>query len=74
MPGSPPRSVAGRAGYPPGQLMMASVLQFSENLAPQAADVVRDRMTWKCAPPELEDAGFDASVLSEFGPGWWPVA
>ena len=48
--------------------MMASVLQFSENLTDrQAADAVRDRMTWKYALGlELEDPGFDASVLSEF--------
>src|SRR5271166_2463587 len=51
-----------------GQLMMASVLQFSENLTGrQAAEAVRDRMTWKYALGlELEDPGFDASVLSEF--------
>jgi transposase len=60
--------VRGRPGISPGQLMMASVLQFSENLTDrQAAEAVRDRMTWKYAPGlELEDPGFDASVLSEF--------
>jgi transposase len=60
--------VRGRAGISPGQLMMASVLQFSENLTDrQAAEAVRDRMTWKYALGlELEDPGFDASVLSEF--------
>ena len=60
--------VRGRPGISPGQLMMASVLQFSENLTGrQAADAVRDRMTWKYALGlELEDPGFDASVLSEF--------
>jgi Transposase domain (DUF772) len=48
--------------------MMASVLQFSENLTDrQAAGAVRDRMTWKYALGlGLEDPGFDASVLSEF--------
>ena len=48
--------------------MMASVLQFSEDLTDrQAAEAVRDRMTWKYAVGlELEDPGFDASVLSEF--------
>jgi hypothetical protein len=48
--------------------MMASVLQFTENLTDrQAAEAVRDRMTWKYALGlELEDPGFDASVLSEF--------
>ena len=60
--------VRGRPGISPGQLMMASVLQFSENLTDrQAAEAVRDRMTWKYALGlELEDPGFEASVLSEF--------
>jgi Transposase DDE domain/Transposase domain (DUF772) len=48
--------------------MMASVLQFTENLTDrQAADAVRDRVSWKYALGlELDDRGFDASVLSEF--------
>src|SRR6266704_1091992 len=60
--------VRGRPGISPGQLMMASVLQFSEDLTGrQAAAAVRDRMTWKYALGlELDDQGFDASVLSEF--------
>ena len=60
--------VRGRPGISPGRLMMASVLQFSENLTDrQAAEAVRDRMTWKYALGlELEDPGSDASVLSEF--------
>ena len=60
--------VRGRPGISPGQLMMASVLQFSENLTDrQAAEAVRDRITWKYALGlELEDPGFDAGVLSEF--------
>jgi transposase len=60
--------VRGRPGISPGRLMMASVLQFSGNLTGrQAAGAVRDRMTWKYALGlELEDPGFDASVLSEF--------
>ena len=60
--------VRGRPGISPGQLMMASVLQFSENLTDrQAAEAVRDRMTWKYALGlELDDPGFDPSVLSEF--------
>ena len=39
----------------------------SENLTDrQAAEAVRDRMTWKYALGlELDDPGFDASVLSE---------
>jgi len=60
--------VRGRPGISPGQLMTASVLQFSENLTDrQAAEAVWDRMTWKYALGlGLEDPGFDASVLSEF--------
>ncbi|WP_250285749.1 IS1182 family transposase [Frankia sp. CiP1_Cm_nod2] len=60
--------VRGRPGISPGQLMMVTVLQFSENLTDrQAADAVRDRVSWKYALGlELDDAGFDASVLSEF--------
>jgi len=60
--------VRGRPGVSPAQLMIVSVLQFSENLTDrQAADAVRDRITWKYALGlELQDPGFDASVLSEF--------
>ncbi len=48
--------------------MMVTVLQFSENLTDrQAADAVRDRVFWKYALGlELDDSGFDPSVLSEF--------
>ncbi|WP_370461512.1 transposase [Micromonospora sp. Llam0] len=58
----------GRPGISPAQLMTASVLQFSENLTDrQAADAVRDRITWKYALGlELDDPGFDPTVLSEF--------
>jgi transposase len=60
--------VRGRPGISPAQLMIASVLQFSENLTDrQAGEAVRDRITWKYALGlELEDPGFDPSVLSEF--------
>ncbi|EFC83735.1 transposase, partial [Parafrankia sp. EUN1f] len=60
--------VRGRPGISPAQLMMATVLQFSENLTDrQAADAVRDRMSWKYALGlDLDDPGFDASVFSEF--------
>jgi len=49
-------------------LALVSVFQFLENLTDrQAADAVRGRMDWKYALGlELEDAGFDFSVLSEF--------
>jgi transposase len=60
--------VRGRPGISPAQLMIASVLQFTENLTDrQAAEAIRDRITWKYALGlELEDPGFDPSVLSEF--------
>lgn len=60
--------VRGRPGISPAQLMIACVLQFSENLTDrQAADAVRDRITWKYALGlELDDPGFDPTVLSEF--------
>jgi transposase len=60
--------VRGKPGISPGQLMIVTVLQFTENLTDrQAAEAVRDRITWKYALGlELEDEGFDFSVLSEF--------
>ncbi|CAM5609926.1 Transposase OS=Streptomyces antimycoticus OX=68175 GN=SSPO_077870 PE=4 SV=1 [Streptomyces antimycoticus] len=44
------------------------MLQFAENLSDrQAADAVRTRIDWKYAlGMELDDAGFDYSVLCEF--------
>lgn len=58
----------GRPGTPPGLLAMVCVLQFMENLTDRAAaDAVRSRLDWKfCLGLELEDTGFDFSVLSEF--------
>jgi transposase len=60
--------VRGRPGISPGQLMMVTVLQFTENLPDRAAaDAARDRVSWKYALGlELESSGFDASVLCEF--------
>ena len=60
--------VAGRPGISPAQLAMVSVLQFTGNLTDrQAADAVRGRLDWKyCLGLELDDDGFDFSVLSEF--------
>jgi len=51
-----------------GRLALITVLQFLENLSDrQAADAVRGRIDWKyLLGLELTDAGFDASVLSEF--------
>lgn len=47
---------------------MVTVLQFAEGLSDrQAADAVRSRIDWKYLRGlELEDPGFDVSVLSEF--------
>jgi hypothetical protein len=58
---------AGRPGISPAQLAMVSVLQFAENLTDrQAADAVRGRLDWKyCLGLELDDDGFDFSVLSQ---------
>nr|WP_260696028.1 transposase [Streptomyces sp. IB201691-2A2] len=58
----------GRPGFSPGQLALVSVLQFAENLSDRAAaDAVRTRIDWKYRLGlELDDPGFDYSLLSEF--------
>ncbi|MFI1653171.1 transposase [Streptomyces avidinii] len=58
----------GRPGLSPARLALVSVLQYVENLTDrQAAEAVRCRLDWKyCLGLELDDAGFDFSVLSEF--------
>ncbi len=58
----------GRPAEAPWRLAVVTVLQFAEGLSDrQAADAVRARIDWKYALAlELTDAGFDASVLSEF--------
>lgn len=58
----------GRRGWSPGRLAMVTVLQMAENLTDRAAvQRVRFDLLWKyCLGLELEDVGFDASVLSEF--------
>ncbi|TFV29880.1 IS5/IS1182 family transposase [Streptomyces sp. T1317-0309] len=58
----------GRPGLSPGQLALVSVLQFAENLSDRAAaNAVRTRIDWKYALGlELDDSGFDHSVLCEF--------
>lgn len=58
----------GRRGLSPVQLALVSVLQYAENLTDrQAADAVRCRLDWKyCLGLELDDPGFDFTVLSEF--------
>ncbi|PKV82810.1 IS1182 family transposase [Streptomyces sp. TLI_146] len=58
----------GRRGLSPARLAMVSVLQYAENLTDrQAAEAVRCRLDWKYwLGLELDDPGFDFSVLSEF--------
>ena len=58
----------GQPAYAPWRLALISVMQFAENLTDrQAADAVRARIDWKYALSlELDDEGFDFSVLSEF--------
>src|SRR5512139_1285987 len=58
----------GQPAIRPWRLALITLMQFAENLTDrQAADAVRDRIAWKYALGlELEDAGFDFSVLSEF--------
>jgi len=52
----------------PWRLALITILQVAEKLPDrQAADAVRARLDWKYALGlELEDQGFDFSVLSEF--------
>jgi transposase len=61
-------SSQGQPGISAGQLALVSVMQFLEDLPDrQAADAVRGRIDWKYALGlELEDSGFDHTVLSEF--------
>jgi transposase len=58
----------GQSAIPPWRLVMILIMQFMENLSDrQAADAVRGRIDWKYALSlELEDDGFDFSILSEF--------
>jgi transposase len=61
-------AVRGRPGETPWRLALVLVFQFAEGLSDeQAAEAVRSRIDWKYALSlELDDSGFDASVLSEF--------
>src|SRR6185369_2162126 len=65
---APAFGVRGRPGWSPGRLALVTVLQMVENLTDrQAADAVRDKISWKYALGlDLDDEGFDPSVLSEF--------
>ena len=58
----------GRPAASPGALALVSVLQFAEGLSDrQAADQVRARMDWKfLLGLELDDPGFDFTVLGDF--------
>jgi transposase len=58
----------GQPALSPGFLALVTVLQFAEGLSDrQAADAVRARIDWKYVLAlEMDDPGFDASVLSEF--------
>src|SRR5919205_3354865 len=59
---------AGKPALAPARLAVVIILQFMEDLSDQqAADFVRDRISWKyLLGLALDDPGFDASVLSEF--------
>lgn len=58
----------GQRAESPSRLALVTIMQFVENLTDrQAAEAVRDRITWKYALAlELTDDGFDYSVLCEF--------
>jgi transposase len=61
-------SVRGQPAESPWRLALVCILQFVENLSDrQAANAVRARIDWKyLLSLDLEDSGFDDSVLSEF--------
>ena len=58
----------GRPAESPARLALVVIFQFLENLSDRAAsEAVRARIDWKYALGlELDDSGFDASVLTEF--------
>lgn len=58
----------GQPALPPWRLALVTAMQFAEDLSDRrAADAVRARIDWKYALGlELDDPGFDFSVLSEF--------
>jgi transposase len=61
-------SHTGQPAEAPWCLGLVTIMQFAQGLSDQqAADAVRGRIDWKYALGlQLSDAGFDASVLSEF--------
>jgi len=58
----------GQPAYSPWRLALVCIMQYVANLSDrQAAEAVRARIDWKYALSlELDDPGFDYSVLSEF--------
>jgi len=58
----------GQSAENPVRLFLVSILQFAEGLSDrEAAETVRARIDWKyLLHLDLEDEGFDFSVLSEF--------
>src|ERR687884_385585 len=58
----------GQPAYPPWRLALVTLMQFRESLSDrQAAEAVRARIDWKyLLGLELDDPGFDHSVLCEF--------
>ncbi len=58
----------GQPAQSPWRLALVTLMQFAEGLSDrQAAEAVRSRIDWKYALSlELEDTGFDSSVLCEF--------
>ena len=61
-------SRVGQPGYSPWRIGLVLIMQFLEDLSDrQAAEAVRTRIDWKyLLGLELEDGGFDYSILSEF--------
>lgn len=61
-------AVEGAPALSPAQLVLVLIFQAMEGLSDrEAVEAVQARMDWKYALHlDLEDAGFDASVLSEF--------
>src|SRR4028118_1526174 len=61
-------SVEGQPALAPARLALVTVMQYIEGVGDrQAADNVRDRISWKYALGlALDDPGFDFSVLCEF--------
>ncbi|MEV7971338.1 transposase [Sphaerisporangium sp. NPDC088356] len=67
--------VRGAPADSPGMPALVTVLQFAEDLTDrQAADAVRGRIDWNYGLGlELDDPGFDFTVLSEFRARWPPM-